>query len=204
MKRNHKTIKKKHHFYAVGSGKMKTDRHTTRSQKPYKIYKKQNPCMYGSECYRVDPDHMKSFSHPSNSIPPLPSDIIEKWILVGREREMEKRKTGKDVKLATDFFFNENLQNFIFGKHNDKNEATFKKFIRYIVIHIKDYPNPVDKESIKLLLHRLQEDAIDYPMKVNNDEDKEFYKALTEMGFDEKDDDSNVIEFHGFELMFKI
>ena len=169
---------------------MKTDRHTTLSQNQTPSQYAKPTCPYDKSkdgCYNYNYGHRNTWFHTYT--PPSPRDIITKWI-----------KSEKD---------DMNLNQLIFGINiNDTTNKSkiFKRFIRYIVIHIKDYPNPVDKESIKHLLHRLQEDAIDYPIKVNNDEDKEFYKALNEMGFDEKknDDDSNVIEFHGFELMFKI
>ena len=227
-KRNHKTIKKKHRFYAVGSGKMKTmktgtgkvpkvqNSHRRYVKTPYKYGKMKpmktmktgtgkvpnshrryvkTPCKYGSRCYSQtrpflvynhDDNHTIKYSHPFT--PPSPHDIITEWI--------NSTQYEKDEK---------NLNKLIFGRNIDyttNEEELFKNFIRYIVININQYPH--DKiENIKSLLHRLQEAAIDYSIEVNNDRDKEFYEALINLKFGETYEGSGVIEFHGFELMFK-
>ena len=231
-KRNHKTIKKKHRFYAVGSGKMKTGtvpkmQNSHRRYKTMKtgtVPKVQNshrrygtmktmktgtgkvpnshrrygktPCKYGLRCYsqtrpflvyKDGDNHTINYSHPST--PPSPRDIITKWIK-SEQNENDKR----------------NLSELIFGINidNETNKPEiFKRFIRYIVINIKQYEF-AEIIKINLLLHRLNEDSIDYSIEVNKYQDKDFYEALTKLGFSGKDDDSNVIELHGYGLHYMI
>jgi len=188
---NHKTIKKKHHFYAVGSGRMKTEKRTSRSPKQTPSPYAKPKCPYDDSedgCYNYNSVHRNRWFHTYT--PPSPRDIITEWI--------KSTQSKKD---------DMNLNQLIFGRkinYTPTNQSKiFKRFLRYIAINIKQYTDDEIKE-INLLLHRLDEDSNDYSIEVNKDKDNDFYEALTQLGFSGKDDDSNVIQLHGYSLYHMI